>query len=147
MNRRQDNREMSVIVHTVCGWLKGFILLYGIYIILYGSKTPGGGFAGGVIAASAFMLIVLAEGEHAAERTFSRRRASTFATLGTLLFWLMAMLGILIAGVFFGNFWDRFIDVCEIGIGLLVCSSLYLILTALQTLPSATGAEKEGDAT
>ena len=94
-----------MIVKTVCGWVKGFILVYGIHIILYGHLTPGGGFAGGVIAASAFVLIMLAEGEQAAAETFSRRAASTWDSLGVLLFWLMAVLGIIVAGIFFVNFW------------------------------------------
>ena len=38
---------MSMIVRTVTRWLKGPILLFGIYIVLYGHITPGGGFGGG----------------------------------------------------------------------------------------------------
>ncbi len=63
MNEPRESAGMSMIVKTVCGWIKGFILLYGIHVILYGHLTPGGGFAGGVIAAAAFVLIMLAEGE------------------------------------------------------------------------------------
>ncbi len=75
-----------MIVKTVCGWLKGFILLYGIHVILYGHLTPGGGFAGGVIAAAAFVLILLAEGEQAALQCFSRKAASTWDSVGVLVF-------------------------------------------------------------
>ncbi len=56
-----DPKEgMSLIVKTVNRWLKGFILLFGIYLVLYGHLTPGGGFPGGVVIACAFMLITLA---------------------------------------------------------------------------------------
>ena len=82
MNQSRSNEGMSLIVKTVCGWLKAFILLYGIHIILYGHLTPGGGFAGGVIAASAFVLIMLAEGEAVGLKTFSRKAASTWDSVG-----------------------------------------------------------------
>ena len=50
MNQPRSRDGMSLIVRTICRWLKGFILLYGIHIILYGHLTPGGGFAGGIDA-------------------------------------------------------------------------------------------------
>jgi multicomponent Na+:H+ antiporter subunit B len=147
---------MSLIVRTACGWLKGFILLYGIHIILYGHLTPGGGFAGGVIAASAFVLIMLAEGEHVGLQTFSRKVASTWDSAGVLLFLAIAMLGLLLAGTFFVNFWTTSesshftllssgtIPVSNVGIGLKVCSSLYLVFVVLTAVrlasrPTTTG--------
>jgi multicomponent Na+:H+ antiporter subunit B len=136
---------MSVVVKTVCGWVKGFILCYGIYIILYGHLTPGGGFAGGVIAASAFVLVILAEGYQVADASFSRKRAAGFSSLGGLLFWLSAMLGLAVSGVFFISFWDHFIELCEAGIGLLVCSAIYLVMTALQTTHASATADQKGE--
>lgn len=139
---------MSTIVKTVCGWVSGFILLYGIHIILYGHLTPGGGFAGGVIAAAAFVLILLANGEAAASKIFSRKAASTWDSLGVLLFWLMAVLGIAVGSLFFVNFWitpesaqwtlfsSGIIPPCNIGIGLKVCSSLYLVVVVLTAVSS-----------
>ncbi|NIP85308.1 MAG: hypothetical protein GTO03_07020, partial [Planctomycetales bacterium] len=100
-----EGREgMSLIVRTVCRWVKGFILLYGIYIVLYGHLTPGGGFSGGVIAASAYVLLVLAEGERSALAVFSRSAAATGDSLGVLVFWGMALAGLLLAGGFAVNF-------------------------------------------
>jgi len=51
---------MTVIVKTVSSWVKVLIFLFGIYIILFGHLTPGGGFAGGVILASSYVLLMLA---------------------------------------------------------------------------------------
>ncbi len=67
---------MSMIVKTVARWLKGPILLFGIYIVLYGHITPGGGFGGGVIIACAFILITLALGEKNGLDVFSKGLAS-----------------------------------------------------------------------
>jgi multicomponent Na+:H+ antiporter subunit B len=158
MNGPRESEGMSMIVKTVCGWLKGFILLYGIYIILYGHLTPGGGFSGGVIAAAAFVLIVLAEGEQEGLKTFSQTAASTLDSVGALLFLLMAVLGIALGGTLLFNFWTTpesaqltllsggIIPPCNIGIGLKVCSSLYLVLLVLTAQDQDLPGRKEGDA-
>ena len=39
-------KGMTVIVKTIASWVKVLIILFGIYIILFGHLTPGGGFAG-----------------------------------------------------------------------------------------------------
>ncbi len=70
---RDETTGMGVTVKTVTRWLKGPILLFGIYLVLYGHITPGGGFGGGVVIASAFILITLASGERTALRLFSAR--------------------------------------------------------------------------
>lgn len=137
---------MSVIVKTVTRWLKGFILLYGIYIVLYGHLTPGGGFAGGVIVACAFILIELAEGARGAEKVLRRTVAAELDSVGALVFLGVAVAGMMAAGVFFKNFvatpeCARFslfsagvIPTCNIGIGLKVGASLFLVFAMLSAL-------------
>jgi len=39
------NEGMSLIVRTIARWVVGFIFLYGIYTLVYGHLSPGGGFA------------------------------------------------------------------------------------------------------
>ena len=51
---------MSIIVKKVSQLVAGIIFMYGIYIILHGHLTPGGGFAGGAIIAGSFILLILA---------------------------------------------------------------------------------------
>lgn len=146
MNTHPPEEGMSPIVRTVCRGLKGFVLLYGIYIILYGHLTPGGGFAGGVIAACAYVLILLAEGSRAGQQRLSVRGASTWDSIGALLFLGMAALGLWLAGTFFAQPWGTpasahftlfsggGIPVCNIGIGIKVCCSLYLVILVLHAL-------------
>jgi len=55
-------KGMTVIVKTVSSWVKVLIFLFGIYIVLFGHLTPGGGFAGGVILACSYVLLLLAYG-------------------------------------------------------------------------------------
>ena len=73
---------MSPIVKTVTGWVKGFILVFGIYIVLYGHLTPGGGFGGGVILAMAFVLLTLAYGKDESLRRLPYGVASELDSVG-----------------------------------------------------------------
>ena len=90
---------MTPIVKTVTRGMAGMIFLYGIYIILHGHLTPGGGFAGGVMVAAAFVLIVLANGSQDVVSEAKKRRSSVAESLGIFAFWGLAMMG-LIGGTF-----------------------------------------------
>jgi len=137
---------MSLVVKTVTRWLKGLIFLFGMYIMIYGHLTPGGGFAGGVICASAFILITLAYGAPEAYRHLPRGAAEKLDSFGALTFLIIALLGLWFAGVFFRNFIGTspeshfrltsagVIVPCNLAIGLKVLSSLFLVFVMLSAL-------------
>ena len=66
---------MTIIVKTISSWVKVLIVVFGVYIILFGHLTPGGGFAGGVILASSYILIMLAFGRKTAEENLPLKLA------------------------------------------------------------------------
>ena len=109
-------------------------------IILYGHITPGGGFPGGVIVATAFILIMLAYGRETALRKFGDMTASLLDNFGALSFLLIGLLGFA-GGYFFFNFisrgtpFDLFsagtIPLSNLAIGLKVSASLYAVFVAL----------------
>ena len=161
MTPERPPEGMGMIVKTVARWLKGFILLYGIYIVLYGHLTPGGGFAGGVVIACSFILLTLAGGEVHGLSFFTKGWASTLDGVGLLLFLALAWLGTLWAeGVFFENFIATpeprrftlisggFIPAANVALGLKVASSLFLVFTVLAALKVVTRDSdgKEGEA-
>jgi multicomponent Na+:H+ antiporter subunit B len=62
---RVDDRPLlppSEAVTLVCRAFGVFTLLFGLYVALHATSTPGGGFQGGVIIASGFLLAYLGEG-------------------------------------------------------------------------------------
>jgi len=93
---------MSLIVKSITRLLTGFIVIFGIYLVVYGQVSPGGGFSGGVILACAFILLTLAFGKDFSLRIFSRKGASIWDCFGAALFLLIAVLGLKV-GLFFQN--------------------------------------------
>ncbi|MFP4057041.1 MAG: MnhB domain-containing protein [Candidatus Brocadiia bacterium] len=96
-------RGLTPIVKTVTSLVSAFILLYGIYIVLYGHLTPGGGFVGGVILACCFILLVLAFGKGFVDNIISERSPYLWDCVGALAFLAIAVLGYY-SGRFFYNF-------------------------------------------
>jgi multisubunit Na+/H+ antiporter MnhB subunit len=156
-------KGMTVIVKTISGWVKVLIFLFGINIVLFGHLTPGGGFAGGVILASSYVLLMLAFGREFVEKNLPIPLASRLDCLGAFLFAAVAILGLVFGGTFFVNFlYQKYlpgqplhlvsagtIPLSNIAIGLKVGASLFLVIFALSALhkdfrrPEAGGDGKE----
>ena len=148
---------MSMIVRTVTRWLKGPILLFGIYIVAYGHITPGGGFGGGVIIACAFILVMLALGGQSGLGVFSKGAASRLDSVGLLIFLGVGWLGTYWAsGYFFTNFVDTpeeawftlfsggTMPLMNLALGLKVASALFLVFAVLTGLKIANESELTG---
>lgn len=133
---------MTVIVKKTTQILAGMIFLYGSYIVIHGHLTPGGGFAGGVMLAGAFILITLAYGSDFLN--LKREEAGSTATENgsVLIVILLSIAGLLLgAKVFFLNFLPKgtlgelisagVIPLYNIFIGIEVASSIFIIFLAL----------------
>jgi len=134
---------MTIIVKTISSWVKVLIVLFGIYIILFGHLTPGGGFAGGVILASSYVLLMLAFGGEFVKKDLPLSLVSKLDCLGAFMFIMIAILGLVFGGAFFVNFLvDKYgqplhllsagtIPFSNIAIGLKVGASLFLVIYSL----------------
>ena len=147
-------KGMTIIVKTISSWVKVLIFLFGIYIILFGHLTPGGGFAGGVILASSYLLLMLAFGRELVQKDLPLALDSKLDCLGAFMFALIAILGLVFGGVFFLNFiYQKYlpgqpfhlisagtIPLSNIAIGLKVGASLFLVIFLLSTFRRDTSA-------
>lgn len=134
---------MTVIVKKVTEIMCGFIFLFGIYIILHGHLTPGGGFAGGAIIAGAFILLILAFGSEILALKKEESGSSILESGAVLVFLILAAVGMLIGGtgIFFVNFLPKgtigslisagTIPVYNIAVGMEVAAALLTIFLAL----------------
>jgi len=98
----KTNTGMSLIVKTVTRIVVSVILVFGIYIVAHGHVALGGGFAGGIIIALSFVLLILAFGRNVAVNKISVTLAANLETIGALMFLGIALLGFL-KGAFFTN--------------------------------------------
>ena len=80
------NPRASLIVKTVCRMLVPFIQLFGLYVIMHGHSSPGGGFQGGVILASSFILLSIGYGIDEVKRRFSLSALTTLTSTGVFLY-------------------------------------------------------------
>ena len=144
MSKERD-KGMSVIVKTITRLTVGLIMLYGIYIVIHGHVSPGGGFAGGVIIALSFIHLMLAYGKETALKKFPKAVVSFFENAGAIMFLSIALLGFA-GGYFFLNFMDKgkpyelfsagIIPLCNIAISFKVGAGLFAIFIALVLLKS-----------
>jgi len=149
---KEHGRGMSLIVKTITRLTVGLIILYGVYIVLHGHVSPGGGFAGGVIIALSFIHLMLAYGKELAFKKLSQGWASFFESIGALMFLGIALLGFT-GGYFFLNFIGKgepfklfsagIIPLCNIAICFKVGAGLFGIFAALVLLNLDTKSEKE----
>ena len=140
---KEHDKGMSLIVKVITRLIVGIILLYGIYIVLHGHISPGGGFAGGVIIALSFVNLMLAYGKDVALKKLPKAAMSFFGSMGAILFLSIALLGFS-GGYFFLNFLSKeepfrlfsagTIPLGDIAISLIVGAGLSAIFIALVLL-------------
>jgi multicomponent Na+:H+ antiporter subunit B len=136
-------KGMTIIVQKVTQIMCGIIFLYGIYIILHGHLTPGGGFAGGTIIAGSFILLVIAFGSEFLALKKEESGSSILESTAILVFLAIASAGLLIGGVgiFFVNFLPKgtvgslisagAIPLFNIAVGIEVAAALVTVFLAL----------------
>jgi len=97
----KDEYNASIIVKNIAYILAAPIVVFGLYVILHGHLTPGGGFPGGAILATLIALFLVSFGQKGA-KDLRRSSFSVLETLGLVAFATLAFLGI--SATFFRNF-------------------------------------------
>ncbi len=97
--KRKIETQASPIVTTAVPMIMLFAVIVGIYIILHGHLSPGGGFPGGAIIASAYMIQFLAFG-----KKFSGTIFNVLESLAGLGILAMGLIGLFAEGSFLANF-------------------------------------------
>lgn len=134
---------MTPIVKTIARLIAGLMFVFGVYVVLHGHLTPGGGFAGGVVIAGAFVMSILAQGSEMGATASTKENAGRMESVGILIFWalgLLGLLGLLGGTCFFMNVFGvgekfelmsaGFIPYCNIGIGIEVGAAFLGIFAA-----------------
>ena len=94
----------SKIIKTIAQKLFPFIVLFGFYLISHGHLSPGGGFQGGVVLATAIILLALSHSIEQTEKKFKSRWLNMLEKLGILTLIFLGFLGIFLGYSFLSNF-------------------------------------------
>ena len=94
------SKRASLILRTGSQLLFPLILLFGAYVFVHGHLTPGGGFQGGAIFASGFLLMYLAF----PKQSINKKSSGMVESLGGLIFVGIGLLGLIFSGYFLSNF-------------------------------------------
>ncbi len=76
----------QIILRIATKTMIPFIIVFGLYVIFHGDLSPGGGFQGGVIIASAFILYGLVWGGDAMRKVLPRWLSDTLVAIGVLMY-------------------------------------------------------------
>ncbi len=93
-------KQESIIIQTLARLLIPFIQLFALYVIMHGHSSPGGGFQGGVILASSFILLAIAYDIEEVKKRFSLRNLTILTSLGVLIYALVGVFCLLLGGNF-----------------------------------------------
>ena len=91
--------ESSEIVQTTLSILFPIIMLFGVYIFINGHLTPGGGFQGGAVVASALLFFILARPND----SLSHALLMKVESLSGFTYVMLGLLGVYLAGGFLDN--------------------------------------------
>lgn len=134
----------SLIVGYITRRMMPFVIMFGASVMLHGGSSPGGGFQGGVIIGSAYILYAVSLGYGPGRRLAPRGAVEFLKSSGIYIYMISGLIGILggytflankVAGIppiglpgsFFGGgtlFW------INIGIGITVASVVVTIFYA-----------------
>jgi multicomponent Na+:H+ antiporter subunit B len=91
--------ESSIIMTTV-RVVAPFVLTFGLFVMLHGADTPGGGFQGGVVVGAVVMMLAFAFGVDATRAWADRRIVTALASGGVLTFVLVGLGSMALGGTF-----------------------------------------------
>jgi multicomponent Na+:H+ antiporter subunit B len=83
--------------------LAGATLLLGLYVVMHGYVTPGGGFQGGVVLSAAFALVYLAAGYRSYCRIAPERVVDFAKATGAGTYAVVGVVGLLVGGAYLEN--------------------------------------------
>jgi len=132
----------TLIFRTVAPFLTALMLLFSVFVLLRGHNEPGGGFIGGLIAASGLAIYGIACGVSAVRRALFFHPLS-IAAVGLLMSAASGLISILFAVPFMTGLWiypDLFglevplssVMLFDIGVYLVVLGAITSIALALE---------------
>ncbi|WP_249548975.1 Na(+)/H(+) antiporter subunit B [Anaplasma phagocytophilum] len=115
----------------VTSFMFSVILMYGFYVQVHGDFSPGGGFQGGVIVASAIIMYAMVFGDARIREVLPN--LVTVGTIGLFIYIMTGVVSIFFGGNFLSYVFSLFdsvteqklgVFIVELGVGITVCASI-----------------------
>lgn len=109
---KQDTFVLTTdpILKSCCSIIVPIILLFGVYVILNGSISPGGGFSGGAIIGAGLILYSLVFGHEKMQKFFNIKVFKTVTSCSLLCYCLCKAYSFFTSVNGYYNFFDTLID-------------------------------------
>ena len=98
------------ILRSCCSIIVPIILLFGVYVILNGSISPGGGFSGGAIVGAGLILYSLVFGHEKMQKFFNIKVFKTITSCSLLCYCLCKAYSFFTSVNGYYNFFDTLVD-------------------------------------
>lgn len=134
----------DLIVRYISRIILPFVQLYGLYVVLHGHLSPGGGFSGGAIIGASMILYVLSFNLDAGSKKLSHDASTVLESGGALIFAGMGLFAVLLGTNFLGNkvagipvgipgnlFSSGAIMIITFGVGMKVASTMITLFYSL----------------
>ena len=123
---------ISPLLSITSNLLLPLLVVFSIYLLLRGHNAPGGGFAGGVVAASAFALYAIANGVESARKKLRFRPRNIIGT-GVATILVSGLLPLFLGMPFLSGLWlDVPVPVVgKIGTPLIFDVGVYLVVSGI----------------
>lgn len=116
----------SPVVTTASRTITPFVVAFGIYLTLFGTSLPGGAFQGGVVMASAIVLVAVSFGFGPTQEWLDERALAGLFVLGAAIFGAVAFGAVALGGDVLELFVfpltvEDMVKLVEVAIAALVC--------------------------
>ena len=124
----------SVILSTASRYLFPLKLIFSFFLFLRGHNEPGGGFVGGLVAAAAYALYLIANGVEEAKKLLKAEPIKLIA-IGLLLAIVSAFISVINAQNFMTGVWanNEFPVIGKVGTPLLFDLGVYFLVLGIVT--------------
>ncbi len=103
MRFKSGIQERSIVVKCGADSFLPFAVTFGVYIILFGTVSPGGGFQGGVLFVAAVLFVYFGHGYDVTAKAVSFNLLHETEGLASVIYVALAMMGIAVGAQFCQN--------------------------------------------
>lgn len=125
----------SLILESTAKFISPFMLVIAFYLLLRGHNDPGGGFAGGLVAAAALALNMVASGHHNMRKAL-KVDPRTLAGIGLVLAILSGIPSLLSGKPFLTGLWAEIwtpLGIAKLGTPLVFDLGVFLVVIGTTT--------------